>query len=227
MRVLCLLGVLVMALGAGPGWAASVLDLKTEYSAASTIRTSKATQHGRLWRTPTALRHESTDGKRQHTVIARLDRRVAWLLLPEQKLAIEMSLENFGLPVELLNGNGIKQTPVGQETVAGMRTTKVRVERQPGPGPSANGRFEGHVWTTADGIIMRVVGSGENQGRRGDVNLSFSEVRIARQDPALFELPAGYRRLMLVGVDFESLMAGMEQLKGLTRPNRTGNQPPR
>lgn len=225
MRVARLLGILVLAFGISPGWAASVLDLKTEYSAASTIQTPKGPQHGRLWRTPTALRHESTDGNRQHTVIARLDRKVAWLLVPEQKLAIELGLENFGLPVELLDGNGIKQTPVGQESIAGMRTTKVRVERE--PGPNANGRFDGYVWTTAEGIIMKVIGSGENQGRRGVVNLSFSEVRIAHQDPALFEVPAGYRRLALVGLDFESLMAGMEQLKGLTKPNRSGSQPSR
>jgi hypothetical protein len=199
--------------------AANVLDLKTEYSAASTIQTPKGVQHGRVWRTPTALRHEMTDGARGHTVIARIDRKVAWLLVPEQKLAVELALESFGLPGELLTGNGIRQTPVGKETIAGLRTTKVRVERE--PKPNANGRFEGHVWTTAEGIIMKVVGSGENQGRRGEVNMTFSDVKIARQDPALFELPAGYRRLALVGVDLESLMAGMEQLKGLTtRPAR-------
>jgi hypothetical protein len=153
-------------------------------------------------------------------VIARIDRKVAWLLVPEQKLAVELALENFGLPGELLTGNGIRQTPVGQETIAGLRTTKVRVERE--PKPNANGRFEGHVWTTAEGIIMKVVGSGENQGRRGEVNMTFSDVKIARQDPALFELPAGYRRLALVGVDLESLMAGMEQLKSMTsKPARS------
>ena len=225
MRIVRLLGVVLAALIAAPVWAASVLDLKTEYSAVSTIHTSKAARQGRLWRTPTALRHEGVDGDRRHTVIARLDQKVAWLLVPEQKLAIEMSLENFGLPVDLLNGGGIKQTPVGQETVAGMRTTKVKVERE--PGPKGNGHFEGYVWTTAEGIIMRVVGSGENQGRRGDLNVSFSDVKIARQDPSLFELPAGYRRLALVGVDFETLMAGLEGFKALTKPNRAGSQPPR
>ena len=203
-----------------PVRAANVLDLKTEYSAASAIQTPKGVQRGRLWRTPNALRHEMVDDARGQVLIARLDRKVAWLLVPEQKLAVELGLENFGLPTELLTGNGIKQTPVGQETVAGLRTTKVRVERE--PKPNANGRFDGHVWTTADGIIMKVIGSGENQGRRGDVNMSFSDVRVARQDPGLFELPAGYRRLALVGVDFESLMAGIEQLKGLTsRPPRS------
>jgi hypothetical protein len=210
---------------AQPLHAANVLDLKTEYSAASAIQTPKGVQHGRVWRTPTALRHEMMDEARGNTVIARLDRKVAWLLVPEQKLAIELGLENFGLPAELLTGNGIRQTPVGQETVAGLRTTKVRVERE--PKPNLNGRFDGHVWTTAEGIIMKVVGSGENQGRRGDVNMSFSDVRIARQDPALFEVPAGYRRLALVGVDFESLMAGVEQLKGLTTKPARGNAPPR
>jgi hypothetical protein len=207
-----------------PLHAANVLDLKTEYSAASAIQTPKGPQYGRVWRTPTALRHEIANDPRGHILIARLDRKVAWLLVPEQKLAVELALDNFGLPAELLTGTGIKQTPVGQETVAGLRTTKVRVERE--PKANANGRFDGHVWTTADGIIMKVVGSGENQGKRGDVNMSFSDVKIARQDPALFELPTGYRRLALVGVDFESLMAGIEQLKALT-PKPARNAAPR
>jgi hypothetical protein len=202
----------------------NVLDLKTEYSAASAIQTPKGVQRGRIWRTPTALRHEMPE-EHVNTVIARLDRKVAWVLLPEQKLAIELGLENFGLPTELLTGAGVKQTPVGQETIAGMRTTKVHVERP--AGQNGNGRFDGDVWTTAEGIIMRIVGTGENQGRAGKVNMSFSDVKVGRQDPALFELPADYRRLALKGVDFDSLMAGIEQFKALGAPKQKSGSNPR
>jgi hypothetical protein len=214
MRLFAIIAVLAAGLwSAAPAGAANVLDLKTEYSAASTIQTPKGLQHGRVWRTPTALRHEMADDARGNTLIARLDRKVAWLLIPEQKLAIELGLENFGLPAELLTGAGIKQTPEGQETIAGQRTTKVHVERA--ANQNGNGGFDGYVWTTAQGVIMKIVGSGANQGRTGSVNISFSDVKVGQQDPALFELPAGYRRLALVGVDFESLMAGIEQFKGL------------
>ena len=227
MRLLAIAGAFAAAiLAAGTVHAANVLDLQTEYSAASAIQTPKGVQRGRVWRTPTALRHESAEEGRAHTLIARLDRKLAWLLLPDQKLAIELGLDNFGLPAELLTGQGIRQTPVGQETVAGRRTTKVRVERA--GAQNGNGRFDGFVWTTAEGIIMKVVGAGENQGRTGSVDMSFSDVKIARQDPGLFELPAGYRRLALVGVDFESLMAGIEQFKTLGAPkqqNRSGAAP--
>jgi hypothetical protein len=222
MRFLATVLAVVVGIWALPA-AANVLDLKTEYSATSTIQTPKGPQHGRVWRTPTALRHEMTN-PRGSTVIARLDRKVAWLLVPEQKLAIELGLENFGLPAELLTGAGLKQTPVGQETVAGQRTTKVLVERA--PGASGNGSFSGHVWTTAQGIVMKIVGSGANQGRAGNVNIGFSDVKVGQQNPSLFELPAGYRRLALVGVDFESLMAGLEQFKALgsVKP-RSGSAP--
>jgi hypothetical protein len=171
------------------------------------------------------VRHEMTGDSRGNTVIARLDRKVAWLLVPEQKLAIELGLENFGLPAELLTGAGVKQTPEGQEMIAGQRTTKVRVERA--PNQNGNGSFSGYVWTTAQGIIMKIVGSGANQGRTGNVNISFSDVKIGQQDPSLFELPAGYRRLALVGVDFESLMAGLEQFKALGGPKQKSGSAPR
>lgn len=210
--------------GVAQAAATNVLDLRTEYSAASAIQTPKGVQRGRIWRTPTALRHEMPE-ERVNTVIARLDRKVAWVLVPEQKLAIELGLENFGLPTELLTGAGVKQTPMGQETIAGMRTTKVHVERA--AGQNGNGRFDGDVWTTAEGIIMKIVGSGENQGRAGKVNMSFSDVKVGRQDPALFELPTGYRRLALVGVDFESLMAGIEQFKALGTPKQKSGSNPR
>lgn len=226
MRRIGLLGILVLLIGFGavPVQAANVLDLKTEYSAASTIGSGEKAQHGRLWRTPVALRHEMTDGRQPQTVIARLDRKLAWVLLPEQMLAIEVGLENFGLPVELLaGGGGVTQTPVGQETIAGMRTTKVHVEREAQSGP----RFDGYVWTTAEGIIMKLTGTGENNGRQGAVDVSFRDVKIGRQDPSLFELPAGYRRMALVGVDFETLMAGINQFKNLSFPKLNRASPSR
>lgn len=229
MRLVKLLGAVLAlwAMTGGAGLAAGVLDLKTEYSAVSTIGTGDKAQEGRLWRTPVALRHETAAGARPQTVIARLDRKVAWLLVPDQKLAIEMGLDSVGLPVELLNGGGgLKQTVVGEETIAGRKTTKIRVER---PATADKGtRFEGLVWTTADGIIMRLTGSGESEGRKGAVNMSFRDVKVARQDPALFELPAGYRRLQLVGVDLETLLAGIEQLRALGQGlSGRGATPPR
>lgn len=226
MRLFAILAVVAAGLwSAAPAGAVNILDLKTEYSAASTIQTPKGPQYGRVWRTPTAVRHEMNGDSQPHTVIARLDRKVAWLLIPEQKLAVELGLENFGLPTELLTGAGVAQTPEGQETIAGQRTTKVRVERA--PNPNGNGSFVGHVWTTAQGIIMKIVGSGANQGRSGNVNISFSDVKIGQQDPSLFELPAGYRRLALMGVDFESLMAGIEQFKALGMPKQKSGAAPR
>lgn len=226
MRLFAILAVLAAGLwGGAPARAANVLDLKTEYSAASTIQTPKGPQHGYVWRTPTAVRHEMTGDSRGNTVIARLDRKVAWLLVPEQKLAIELGLENFGLPAELLTGAGIRQTPEGQETIAGQRTTKVHVQRA--ANQNGNGSFDGYVWTTAQGIIMKIVGSGANQARTGSVNVSFSDVKVGQQDPSLFELPAGYRRLALVGVDFESLMAGLEGFKALGAPKQKSGSAPR
>jgi hypothetical protein len=226
MRLFAAVAILAAGLwSAAPAGAANVLDLKTEYAAASTIQTPKGPQYGYVWRTPTAVRHEMTGDSRGNTVIARLDRKVAWLLVPEQKLAIELGLENFGLPAELLTGAGVKQTPEGQETIAGQRTTKVRVERA--PNQNGNGSFSGYVWTTAQGIIMKIVGSGANQGRTGNVNISFSDVKIGQQDPSLFELPAGYRRLALVGVDFESLMAGLEGFKAFGAPKQKSGSAPR
>ena len=212
MKLRALAVLVVILIAPSQGWAVDVLDLRTEYAAASTVGTGAAQRHGRLWRTPLALRHETVDGSRPITVIARLDRKVAWLLVPEQKLAVEMGLDNLGLPGALLSGAGVTQTPLGDEVMAGRRTTRVRVERAATDGTT---HFSGLVWTTPEGIIMKIAGTGETQGRKGSLDMSFSEVRVGRQDPALFELPDGFRRLALTGVDFETLLAGVEQLRQL------------
>lgn len=213
MRISRWLWVVVFGMaGLVPAWAINVLDLKTQYAATSVIGSGANVREGRLWRTPNALRHEMVEAGRQQIAIARLDRKLAWLLLPDQRLAIEMGLKSFGLPMGLLTGDGLKQTPVGQETIAGRRTTKVRVEREPG---TSGPHFEGFVWTTAEGIVMKVVGTGEHEGRRGAINVSFRDIQPGRQDPALFEVPTGYRRLVLNGVDLQTFLAGLEQLRAL------------
>lgn len=198
----------------------NVLDLRVEYTADSVIGQGDKAVPGRLWRTAQALRHESEQGGKTQVVIARLDRNVGWLLLPDFKLAVEMSLESLNLPVDILRGGGgVKQTVVARETVNGLKTTKVRVERNAGPGA----RFDGFAWVTGDGVIARLQGMGESKGKRGAVDMNFRNVRIARQDPRLFELPGDYRRVRLEGMDLQALIESLEAMRGLGGRARPAN----
>ena len=91
------------ACAAPPGLAAAAVDvlaLKVEYEATSLVGPGEDPPRGRLWRTPTALRHEGGAGGSQ-VLVARLDRNVGWLGLPELGMAIQTDLDALDLPLDV------------------------------------------------------------------------------------------------------------------------------
>jgi len=196
--------------GSWPALAATstnILQLRVEYTATSLIGTDERTTLGRLWRTRSALRHEGKQHGRALTVIARLDRKLAWLVMAEPSFAIETDLSALDLPLDVLNGGGgMRQIREGRERVNGLDTMRIRVERHTGSG----GRFAGHVWATDQGVIARLAGEGESRGRRGRALMNFRDVRIGLLDPGLFEAPRGIRIVRVEGGDLATLLEGME-----------------
>jgi hypothetical protein len=200
----------VVAAGAPPARAENLLALEVEYSADAVFGTGDKARPGRIWRTPQALRGERVDGRHAQILIVRLDRRLAWVVLPEPKVVVEAPLDSLDmqLTAALQGGAGVRQTAVGKETIDGIATTKYRVQRDEPGGTS----FDGFVWRSAQGIIMRVEGKGTHKGRHGTVHARFSNVRIGRQDPAQFEQPGGFNRVVLGGGDLQGMIESLEQL---------------
>jgi hypothetical protein len=208
-----LVGILSVAIfSASAGAAINLLDLKVEYSAESVAGSGPNPQTGRLWRTPTALRYESTDSTRAQTFIVRFDRNTAWMLVPELKLVLETDLAALsqfsGLPSA---GEKLNPVEVGPETIDGMRTTKYRVSADD---PKA-GWFRGFVWRTTQGVVLKIDGEGEHQGRLGILRLQFRNVRIGPQDPGLFEPPADFKRMPVSEAQIDTVLKGVEQMQRL------------
>jgi len=222
-RRIFLVGLLSTTLMAASAWAAvNLLDLKVEYSADSIAGSGTNPQTGRLWRTPTALRFETTDATRAQTFIVRFDRNAAWMLVPELKLVLETDLaalsQMSGLPDA---SEKLHPVEVGVETIDGTRANKYKVSADD---PKA-GWFRGFVWRTTQGVVLKVEGEGEHQGRLGVVHLQFRNVRIGPQDPALFDPPADYKRMTVSEAQIETVLKGIEQMKrlgggGATSPAR-------
>jgi hypothetical protein len=99
----------------------------------------------------------------------------------------------FALPKEfaLLGNPDLLRRPIGQETVNGIATTKYTIEEDlPG------GRIAGSLWLSRDGIPMRCDGKFEpKNGRRSTIYWELRDVKLGKQDEALFELPQGYAKL--------------------------------
>lgn len=212
MRWPILLG-LIASLVLTPGArAAGPLDLSVEYSADVVAGMGEQARPGKLWRTPKALRLETLESGRPQTVIVRVDRNVAMLLVPEMRMAIETDLSGLSLTQALLGGSDkLKATSMGPETIEGTRTTRWQVETSD---PKA-GWFRGFVWSTQRGVVMKIEGEGEHRARRGYVHLLFRNVRVATQDIGLFEPPAEFRRLPVSDAMLDSVLRGMEQMERL------------
>lgn len=209
MRRPSLIVVLAAFLVSAAAEAAGPLDLVVEYSADAVIGTGEQARPGKLWRTPMALRLETQENGRPQTVIVRVDRNLALLLVPEMRLAIETDLSGLSLTQALLGSSDrLKSTSLGPDTVEGTRTTRWRVETSD---PKA-GWFRGFVWSTDRGVVMKIEGEGEHRNKRGYVHLLFRNVKIAPQDGGLFEPPGDYRRLPVSDTMLNSLLRGIEQL---------------
>jgi hypothetical protein len=186
---------------------ANLLQLRVEYAATSLIETDGPTTPGRLWRTPSALRYDGPQFGHASTVIARLDRNLGWLVMPESRLAFETDLSVLDVPIDVLNGGGsMRQTREGRERVNGLDTIRIRVERNTGSGS----HFAGYVWATDEGVIARLAGKGESRGRRGRTLMNFRDVQIGALDPGLFEVPRGVQIIQVKGGDLAAFLAGME-----------------
>ncbi len=199
----------------GSSWAAGPLDLKVSYTADSVIGGGERTRTGHLWRTPQALRHEWVENGQLQTIVVRLDRGLAWTLVPGTNIAIETDLDGLAIPAAALTDpQRLRQTPVGQESIDGVRTTKYRVATVAGS-PST---FDGHVWTTAEGIVMKIEGTGQHQGRAGEFRISFRNVKIGRVDPGRFELPANAQTMKVKGEDAQALVEMFNRLRPRAKP---------
>ena len=178
--------------------------LTTEYSADVVIVSGNQTINSRVNRTPNALRTETQQRGQTMTAIVRLDRNIGWLLIPGTRNAAEVDLAGFPmLPGLLRNPPNATAVAEGTETIDGMTVTRWRVA-----GGEAGARFTGKVWATVEGVVVKIEGESEANNQRQPFSLVARNIRIARQPPALFEIPDGYQRLQVPPQLLQALMSG-------------------
>ncbi len=209
-KILHSLAALVLALAPVAVQAAgNPFNLTVQYAAETVTGTGDHAMLGKLWRTPTALRQEFIQGGRPQVVIMQIDTDTGWLLMPDQKMAVQSDLAGLNLPLTALaTGQGVQSSPVGRETIAGHSTTKYKVS-----GTDASNEFTGFVWATNDGILMKAEGDGAHAGQAGHINAVLRNVRIGPQDPALFAPPADYRVMKVRGSDLGAMLQMLQSLQ--------------
>lgn len=166
--------------------AASLPEPKVDYSADSTMEMEGGmTMKSRVYHSPGKQRMEMGGADGSVTII-RKDKKVMWQLMGN--MYMEMPMERS--ESSDLGTMDVEQTAVGDETVNGVKTTKYKVIATKKDGS----KFGGFFWTTRDGITVKMDLLSKEGDKKMRMASELTNLKVEKQDPALFEIPAGYTK---------------------------------
>jgi hypothetical protein len=100
----------------------------------------------------------------------------------------------------------MERTEVGPETVNGVPTTKYKIIMTGADGT----KLGGFQWVTNTGIQVKLDALSKEGGSTERIKVELTNLNIANQDPALFEIPKGYTKMTMPSFpgmgDMKSLM---------------------
>ena len=166
-------------------------EANIEYSADEIIVSGGMTIRSKVFYAPGKFRKEqSMEGMQQITII-RQDQGLMWILMPN-RMYMEVSTADGKGMRDGITGDFTKDTIVhsvlGEEIVNGVKVTKNKVTVKDPMG----GKFEGLMWQSKNGIIVKM--------ETEQMTLELKNLRQEAQDPELFEIPRGYKKMDMPGM---------------------------
>ncbi|MBN1627793.1 MAG: DUF4412 domain-containing protein [Deltaproteobacteria bacterium] len=135
----------------------------------------------------------NTQGTTAITIL-RQDKKVAWVLMPEQKTYMEMGIdeskENAG---QDLSDCDVDFSSLGQETVNGIKATKNKTSVT----CPDNVKYDGTMWISKDNIVVKMDTATVVDGNQVNMKYELKNLKIEKQDASLFEIPAGYQKFSM------------------------------
>lgn len=193
---------------AGPG-------INAEYSAEEVVETADSATKTKVYSTPTMERREMSEGGQQMISIARHDKKVTWMLMPEEKMYMETPIGQSAEKKEEktdLSAYKIEQTPMGQETLNGIVMNKGKMIMTGKDGS----KMGGFMWTTKEGIIAKMDALSVEKAKKDRFKLEMTNLKIGKQPANLFEIPKGYEKMDMGAMgamegmgDMGNMMKGM------------------
>ncbi len=135
-------------------------------------------------------------------VITRVDKKVAWNLMPDTKTYMEMPLNMQNRPkVEEKYEGEIERKQVGSETIDGHPTKKYLITYR-----TDNETHQVYQWLATD-INMPV----KTAAIDGSWSHELRNIKIGNQPDNLFEIPAGYQKMQMP--HFPGMSGNMNMMK--------------
>jgi hypothetical protein len=203
------LGVGMILLFASPAFASGFSPVNVDYSADRNMSGEGNTMEGKVYYSPGKERWEWNAG--EQVTIIRLDRKLMWTLMPKEKMYMEHKFGEEKKRAGDYRDCDVRQTGLGEDVVNGVRTRKSSVEISC-PDKSSYG---GTLWLTKENIPMRMETS-DNADRSGKkvFRMELKNLNIGKQDPGLFDIPAGYAKFEMPSMgdlDIQKMMKDRQQ----------------
>lgn len=196
-------------------------EVQVDYSADSTMETEGGmTMKSRIYHTVNKDRMEmgGSDGM---TSITRKDKKVVWQLMGDMYMEMPMDSSNTsGMDAFDI----VEQAEVGQETINGIKATKSKIVAVKKDG---SGKFGGFFWTTKGGITVKMDMLSKDGDKKMRMTSELTNLKIEKQNPTLFEIPAGYTKNDMGAMMGMGGMPNMEELKKNSRQRQSGGKQPR
>ena len=149
------------------------------------------TTTGKVYMTENAMRFEGEERGKKSIVITRIDRKVIWTLVPDEKKYVEMPFMSTADITASAQGAQVEREPLGSEQVGSYHCNKSRVHVT----------YQGRTLPTylewgakeLDGFVVK------KQDEKGSWMTEYQNIKLAPQDPSLFEVPAGYEKMSVFG----------------------------
>ena len=193
---------------------------QVEYSGNTRMETADGVMEGVVFHASGKERRETKTGSQPMTMIIRHDKQVIWMLMPDANAYMEMGLGQSKDKSDLSDYH-IDQTTVGEEDINGITTTKSKVIMTKKDGSKLGGFW----WTTKEGIPLKmdmISVEGETKER---MVMELNDLKIGKQNPKLFEVPADYMNMSMGMPNLNELMQEREPMEEGRPGKHTESEP--
>lgn len=168
------------------------MDKDASYSATRHIASADGSIDMQVYHAPGKERMEFDAGGQKMASILRLDRKVAWLLMPQMNAYTETSIERY-VSRTPQGYDVVEHKEVGTETVNGYKAVKYHTTFRTKDGATGSGYY----WVVDDSIPIKMDLDVTDNGKTRHVTMELTNLKIGPQDASLFEPPAGYRKMSI------------------------------
>jgi len=164
---------------------------QAQYSADTHMETSDGVMDGKVYVAPGMERREFIQDGEKQILIMRHDKKVMWMLMPEDQAYLETALGQGSARKDDVSAYKFTHTKVGSETINGIKTTKSKIIMI---GPRGD-KMGGFYWTTKEGIVVKIDAIAVDKKSRERMKMELTNLKVGKQQASVFEIPAGYTKM--------------------------------